>query len=278
MKRVSILFIIILLFIISCEKDSIAEPCVCDKGYFIDEGVDDRYSNKESRVQKNININKNVGIFLTYGQSNSANYGEMGYSVNNEVFQFYNDSTYLYKDPSLGGEGEGGSVWGMVGDKLIENAVYDQVVFSVTGWGGRSIGQLNQGKYYEYFIGNYCQLLKRFGRVDGILFHQGEANNRLENQDYYNEFELFYNKMKDDGICSPFYLSLVSYCNNEVDSTLLSIQNDLIINFENVLRGPNTDLLIAPQYRLVDGCHFSLLGLQHFSDKWVDCIINKSEL
>jgi len=266
--------------ILEYEKGEV--ECVCDDGYFIN-GNKKRFSNIDRRVQKNIDFNQNVGIFITYGQSNSTNNGEIGYVVINEVFQFYNDSTYLYEDPSLGGAGLGGSVWGMVGDKLIENEIYDQVVFSMTGWNGKTIEQLSQGEYYEYFIGNYCQLLKRFGRVDGILFHQGESNRWLENQQYYNEFELFYNKIRSDGICSPFYLSLVSYCNNGnryysgVDSTLLNIQNDIIINFENVLRGPNTDLLIESKYRLSDNCHFSLLGYQHFSDMWVDCIINKSE-
>ena len=252
--------------------------CVIDKGYFIDDGINGRFSSTETRFQKSIDIYKNVGIFITYGQSNSVNAGEIGYSVTNEVFQFYNDLTYLYDDPSLGGTGIGGSVWGMVGDKLIENEVYDQVVFSMTGIGGTTIRQLSQDEYYEYFIGNYSQLLKRFGRVDGILFHQGESNNGSENQQYYNEFELFYKKLENDGICSPFYLSQVSYCGGEVDSTLLNIQNDIIINFENILRGPNTDLLIEPQYRLSDECHFSLLGFQYFSDMWVDSIINKSEI
>jgi len=195
-----------------------------------------------------------------------------------EVFQFYNDLTYLYEDPSLGGPGTGGSVWGMLGDKLIENEIYDQVVFSITGFPSKTIEELSKNEYYEYFIGNYSQLLKRFGRVDGILFHQGESNRWTENQQYYNEFELFYNKLENDGICSPFYLSLVSYCGDGVDSTLLNIQNNIIIDFENILRGPNTDLLIEPQYRLTDNCHFSLLGYQQFSDMWVNCIINKSEI
>jgi len=317
----SILILLSLFLIFSCGNNSV-EPlvcdegssnidgvCICDEGYYsnngkcyevecvcdegssniddvclCDDGVSCRICNIETRVQKNIDINKNVGIFITYGQSNSTNQGEIGYSVINEVFQYYNDSTYLYEDPSLGGTGSGGSVWGMLGDKLIENEIYDQVIFSMTGWGGKTIGQLSQGEDYEYFIENYCQLLTKFGRVDGILFHQGEANRWLDDQQYYNEFELFYNKMKNDGICSPFYLSLVSYCGCNptdrcgVDSTLLNIQNDIIINFENVLRGPNTDLLIEPEYRLSDNCHFSLLGYQHFSDMFVDCIINKSEL
>ena len=161
---------------------------------------------------------------------------------------------------------------------FIENEVYDQVVFSITGFHAKTIEELSKDEYYEYFIGNYSQLLKRFGRVDGILFHQGESNRWTENEQYYNDFELFYNKLEDDGICSPFYLSLVSYCGDGVDSTLLNIQNNIIIDFENILRGPNTDLLIEPQYRLTDNSHFSLLGYQQFSDMWVNCIINKSEI
>tara|TARA_S200000501_G_scaffold69667_1_gene61659 strand:- start:485 stop:859 length:375 start_codon:yes stop_codon:yes gene_type:complete len=75
--------------------------CITDRGYFIDDGVNGRFNGTETRVQQNIDINKNVGIFITYGQSNSCNWGEIGYSVNNEVFQFYNNLTYLYEDHHL---------------------------------------------------------------------------------------------------------------------------------------------------------------------------------
>ena len=165
----------------------------------------------------------------------------------------------------------------MVGDKIIYDGLYDQVVFSVTGWGGTTIAQLSSGDYYDYFIGSYCRLVDIFGKVDGILYHQGESDSWNKNYDYYNDFEEFHDKMKDDGITAPFYLSLASFCNSSIDSTLLEIQDNIIIDFENVYRGPNTDLLTDPEFRLNDNCHFSLAGLDFFSDMWLESISKQSE-
>ena len=140
-----------------------------------------------------------------------------------------------------------------------------------------SLVRETNGDYYDYFIGSYCQLIKRFGKVDGILFHQGESDSAIGNYDYYNDFKIFHEKMVSDGVDTKFYLSQASFCNSQVDSTLLNIQNQIIIDYENVLRGPNTDLLLEPKYRLADNCHFSMLGLEEFSDKWLTSISNKSE-
>ena len=48
-----------------------------------------------------INITDNTGVYLTYGQSNSTNHGQIGYKVKKEVYQFYEGLTYFYKDPSF---------------------------------------------------------------------------------------------------------------------------------------------------------------------------------
>lgn len=210
--------------------------------------------------------------------------GQIGYDVKHPVFQFFNDSTYIYSDPSLGTSRKeklsNGSVWGMVGDKLIENGICQQVVFSMCGWGGVTIQELSQGELYNYFRGNYFSLLNQFGKVDGILFHQGEANSYFHpigNTEYYDVFSFFLDKMKKDGIHTNFYMSQVSYCSFGIDSTLLNIQNQIIVDFENVYRGPNTDLLIEQKYRLPDNCHFSMGGFNEFSNIWVKSIINSSE-
>ena len=85
-------FTIIILFVITCSTNP--EEGACGDGYFIDSGVN-RISDIESRVQKDIDHDMNVGIFLAYGQSNSENYGELGYTVTNDIFQFYNDFNFI---------------------------------------------------------------------------------------------------------------------------------------------------------------------------------------
>ena len=102
--------------------------------------------------EKAIRITNHTGIYLTYGQSNSVNHGQIGYDVMGKVYQSFQGKTYRYKDPSLGGTGQGGSVWGMVGDKLIANGFYDQVVFANCGWGDAKIEELNHGSYFDYLF------------------------------------------------------------------------------------------------------------------------------
>ena len=246
-----------------------------------------RYNKTSDKVYKKIDPLLNTGVFISYGQSNSENCGEIGYYVVNEVFQFFNDSTFVYSDPSLGGicrdSFGGGSVWGLVGDKLIEEKTFGQVVFSMNGWGGTTMKELGEGELYSYFKKNYFSLIENFGKVDGILFHQGESNHKnLEgNDNYYEEFHKFYRRMNRDGITAKFYLSKTSYCDEGrgygIDENLLNIQDKIITDFNNVFRGPNTDELISSKDRLQDQCHFSLFGYNKFAELWVKAISDESE-
>ena len=119
-------------------------------------------------------------------------------------------------------------------------------------------------------------MIYRFGKVDGILFHQGESdNNPNGTKNYYKNFVDFLIKLKDFNINTPIYLSRVSYCGDKYpkNEELISIQNKIVEDFENVKFGPNTDLFIEDIYRTPDKCNFSLLGFDKFSDMWVKSII-----
>lgn len=225
---------------------------------------------------KQVIISDKTGIYLTYGQSNSVNSGELGYDVQNDVYQFILGNTFDYKDPSLGGTGRGGSVWGMVGDKLIEKGFHDKVIFSNSGWGGRKIEELKYGEFFDFLRFNYLTLIEKYGRVDGILFHQGEGNNSSKGvKNYYNDFSEFVTNLKQVGIEVPIYLSRVSLCteNHPINNKLTDIQNQLIKDFDIIKEGPNTDLLSKKSERLEDYCHFSLEGYHKFSDMWVESLI-----
>ncbi len=223
---------------------------------------------KEVTVQ----VSDSTGIYITYGQSNAMNSGQIGYDVKKEVYQILNNRTYIYKDPSLGSTSEtndGGSVWGMVGDKLIKKGIHDKVIFSNCGYGGKKIEELNKGYFFNYLIKNYNFLLQSFGKVDGILYHQGESNNG-NSDNYYRDFVEFIDKLKKNNIVIPIYLSRTSHCGYKFpsDKKLIAIQNKLIKDFDLVFKGPNTDLLLEKKYRLPDYCHFSLLGYDKFADMW----------
>ena len=235
-------------------------------------GSKSRYVSTNGLIEKQPLVSDSTGIFITYGQSNSTNSGQIGYDVKNDVFMFFEGKTYEYKDPSLGGTGTGGSVWGMVGDKLIEKGVYNEVIFSNCGWGGSTINELKEGEIFDYLVQNYSLMMEKYGRVDGILFHQGEEDNINGGpESYYGSFVNFIDNLKSKGINTNVYLSRVSLCGdtNPLNDRLTTVQNRLINDLSNVFEGPNTDLLSEPKFRLPDNCHFSLLGYDRFSDMWV---------
>ena len=181
------------------------------------------------------------------------------------VYNFLDGETYVYEDPALGADGFGGSVWGQVGDGLIADGQYDAVIFATTGFASKTIAQLARGISTTSSSGSMRGLITVYGRVDGILFHQGEENHRdRTDADYEAGFERLLERMKADGIDAPFYLSQASYCGNSVDKGLIAAQDRIIRGHTGVLRGPNTDLLTDARYRR-DGCHFSEEGLQAFA-------------
>ena len=219
-------------------------------------------------------------VFITFGQSNSANSGKMEKSLKNwnDVYMSYKGNIYIYADPSIGAEGFGASVWGLLGKELLfeSKGKIKNVFFTNTGVGGISIEGLisDENDFLNYFLNEFRYTMDRFGKIDGVLFHHGEANNRKIDQ-YYDSFITL-----QDSINSikkvPIFLSQSSYCNSIVNINLLEIQNSLIKDRELVFRGPNTDIL-GSNYRH-DNCHFNSKGLIKLSKLWYQSIFIKSEI
>ena len=237
------------------------------------------YNNKQVLFD-DIDYNSNNSlIFITYGQSNSANSGENNnlYSSKYNVYMTYKGDIYKYKDPSIGAQGFGSSTWGLLGEKLIKRSheKIQNVFFTNTGVSGQKIENLISDKdgYLNYFLNEVRNTFNKFGKIDGILFHHGESNNN--NTDlYYDSFSTLLDSINNI-INAPIYLSQASYCNNVFSEELIAIQNKLIIDKELVLRGPNTDDL-RDGYRY-DDCHFNSRGLSKVSELWYQSIILNSE-
>ncbi|MCB5199007.1 sialate O-acetylesterase [Loktanella sp. TSTF-M6] len=217
-------------------------------------------------------------IFAVYGQSNAANSGQFGYASGPGIFQFFEGDIYDYVDPALGGTRTSGSVWGRVGDILIDDGACDQVVFAVTAAGDQTISELSTGSQFDFFTTTYSELQNSFGHVDAILIHQGESNNanRQKSSDqtatYREQFIDFLDNTRNADAAAPMLLARASFCGHRADETLVEQQNAIISLRKDVEAGPNSDLLFAPQYRLPDGCHFSAEGLDQLAQMWANAI------
>ena len=94
--------------------------------FSIEVGIEDDYDivNKQEIDPKNIK-GKTLTI-LDLGQSNSGNFGETKKTPEHNVYNLYfaNQKLYLADDPLLGANGDRGSVWTRLGDKIIEQRKY----------------------------------------------------------------------------------------------------------------------------------------------------------
>ena len=118
--------------------------------------------------------------------------------------------------------------------------------------------------------------IKKYGKVDAILFHQGESNHSEDGViNYYSGFSDFLQNLEKRGIKVPVYLSRASFCPNRypVNIELTDIQNKLIGDYARVHAGPNSDLLVSKIDRRKDNCHFSLAGNQKLAKMWVEAIL-----
>jgi len=220
--------------------------------------------------------NSKILIFLTYGQSNAANASNFKYKTTHHVYEFWNENLYEYIEPSLGASGNGGSVWGLVGDKLIEADIADKVVFMNAAVAGASMEEL---AYKEFgfstdLINRYKKIKEELKTVDAILIHQGESNIN-DSSGYENAF----NSLKSELLSissAPIILANASYCNGVSDDKLKKIQDTVISKNKEVYRGPNSDKILS-NFRY-DDCHFNKEGLESLSDFWVDSILNSLDI
>jgi hypothetical protein len=155
---------------------------------------------------------------------------------------------------------------------LIRKGKFKQVVFAHSGLGGRKIKELKSGKHFDFLVSNYKDLASRFGKVDAILFHQGESETDAESiQTYYTNMEEFISNLEQNDILIPIYLSRASYC-RRFNPEIIEVQDKLIQEIDRIKEGPNTDLLSDKKYRLPDECHFSLEGYDKMADLWVESL------
>lgn len=236
---------------------------------------------------------KNPAVILVFGQSNIANHGEKIYVYNsqNEVYTFDNSMLNKASSPISNStlqplaSGFDGTFLPYLGDLLIQNTQYEEVVFINVAVGGTYINDWdpNTKPFYtkvinqEYDIpqGLFYRIVQAKNVLDKlslnithVMYHQGESDtvNLTTTQDYYNTFVNILAGLQNLGITAPVYLARASYVLNQTSTNVIQAQNDLINNFEQIKQGPNTDVLTS-EYRY-DDIHFNAQGLIQHALLW----------
>jgi hypothetical protein len=215
---------------------------------------------------------KRVMVAIAFGQSNSANLGDVLHTGAPGVYNFYDGKLYKAQDPLIGADGKGGSVWTLLGNKLVAAKRYDAVVLVSLGVGTTEVERwLPDGDLLPN-VQKAIRQLKSCGLTPTHLFwHQGETDGRLRTSTklYISEFLEMLSAIRKMGVTAPIYVCRASRCAKQPPITSVrQAQLELVHEAQGIRAGPDTDAL-GLEYRH-DGCHLSDKGQEKFADLWME--------
>jgi len=241
-----------------------------------------RSLNANGQVLNTITIDHiGVGdVFITAGQSNSANFGQRRQTAMYEEVSWCNviDGTWSHAadgpgNPSYDPDGGGkGSYWPILGD-YIANDHNIPCAFAVVGDGGSNVyswtpdhpqigTSIQETELNYHHLNAAISLLKPTG-FRAILWHQGEADLRTSDDAYAAALTKVIEQSREDaGWTVPWYVSLV----------VRPIGQEMVISsISGVHKGADTDSLTGSFMRY-DGVHFSEMALNIVADQWFGAV------
>lgn len=241
----------------------------------------------ERRVGPNVANPPGTVVILAFGQSNAANEGAGAYVARQKVhvFNIFDMNYYLAVDPLPGASGSSGSVWGRLGDRLIESGRYKSVLFVPIAFGASYIKDWAPGGQCHRRLQLALRRLTRAGvRVDMMCWQQGEADANhtdMPAQEYKSQFLRMVKAIRNAGVQAPIYVAVTSLCENaahpyENREQIRLAQKQLVSAGDRLLPGPDTDCFDGEHRR--DGCHFSESGLDLCAQAWLESLTSDVDL
>jgi hypothetical protein len=216
-------------------------------------------------------------VFVTAGQSNSANFGSQRMTAEDDRVVYFNGTAFTHaSDPIPGGFGGGGSPWPIAGD-LIVKATGIPVCFRSTTLDYSPVREWLKGAvqrkqpYYETLL----ERTRWFGRdgVHAVLWHQGESDSlaRTSATDYCQQVGAVVESLNADlGYQLDWFVAGAAFhpgCQKPQWDQVAAGQQ-LIWQRKIAFRGALTDDLVGPEYRSNDKVHFNAQGLKEHGQRW----------
>jgi hypothetical protein len=222
---------------------------------------------------------KRVLTALAFGQSNSANFGENLRTAGEAVYNFHHGKLYTAQDPLLGADGDGGSVWTRLGDRLMATKRYDAVVLLTLGVGGSAIARWTaDGDLHPRLLEAMRDVQSHGLPITCMLWHQGEEDATLQTSKnaYKKIFMDMVASIRQHGVAAPIYVSVTTRCQKlRANEEIRQAQHELVDPGKGIYAGPDTDTLdLCYRY---DGCHFSDEGLDRCAELWLEKLVPPSQ-
>ncbi len=219
-------------------------------------------------------------VFVTCGQSNSANHGVPKQKAGDDRVSSCDFQTGAWvhgDDPQPGATGGGGSPWALLGDLLVKK--YEVPVgFICVGVGSTRVSHWLPPARGYLRVRQALQLAGPHG-VRAVLWHQGESDSMVgtSSDDYARMLgKTIAQSRKDAGWDVPWGVALVSYhpsglATPERQLAVVGGQKKVIAEVPGVFQGPETDSFHTRGF-LAGNVHFNAQGLAAHAQGWADAL------
>ncbi len=215
-------------------------------------------------------------VFITAGQSNSANYGKPRQSARDDRVVYYNGKAFVpAADPIPGASGRNGSVWPILGD-FVARSQQVPVCFRSASLTWTTVKNWMPGVTFKklHLYDNLARCVNEFGKngVRAVLWHQGESDSlaKTSPETYFNQLKTVIDSLnKDVGFDIPWFVAQASFhpgAKPPAEKAIAAGQQ-LLWKKGVARKGPITDDLLGKKYRH-DNVHFNQLGLTTHAERW----------
>jgi lysophospholipase L1-like esterase len=207
-------------------------------------------------------------VIAAFGQSNSANYGEQRYVPVGPVYDMKDGQCFLARDPLLNSDGDGGSVWTRLADRLIARGDAPAVALVSFGASGSEIARWAPGGDLNGRIAQrLAPLIAQGLSPHVVLFHQGESDAEVGTSaaDYGERLDAVIASVRRVGVQAPFLVAVTSYCHGRSSQAVVAAQRAAVDLSRGIHGGADTDQLRGTALRF-DDCHFSTAGMEKAAD------------
>ncbi len=218
-----------------------------------------------------------TAVVLAIGQSNIANQAENRITSHyrGEVVNFFEGKCYRAESPLLGATAEEGEFLTLLGDRLVDDGAYRNVVIITSAVGPSEIARWRKGGALNGLMLHVLAGLRPGYRVTQVLWVQGEADYAIGTapQVYTEAFHSLLDTLSEAGITAPVFLAIATRCVRawKADNPIAADQRALVDNLR-VFLGADTDALVGTADRRPDGCHFGGRGQVKTADSVVAAI------
>jgi hypothetical protein len=214
-------------------------------------------------------------VILVLGQSNSANHSERKYTTQfpKKVINYYQGKCYTAESPLLGASGLEGEYLTLMGDELIKNGFFQNILIVNTSIGGSKVRDwVDSGRLANKLKLTLDDLKTRY-KVTNIIWHQGESDftSSTSFDVYRASFKSLENFFQQNSISAPILMVTSTICGYNSKWTAqnpVSMAQKSLIDDRQVFLGLDADISLGPKDRRPQSpsqepnCHLSERGQQ----------------